>query len=220
MTEAGLREGVFFERLLEDRHPPLLRDVRRESVENLSRRFRTDPVHVEHVAQLSIEMFDGLAKAKLHGYGTGERELLWAAGMLHDIGMTVDYDDHHRHSHYLILHTGLPGYTPRELELIALIARYHRKGEPDASELGALAEDGDAERLLLLSSIIRLAENFERSRDRAIERVKVKVPKKGPVELQPVRRSRKVDPSVAIWAAERTAALLAEAVGRDVIVTG
>ena len=179
VTEAGLREGVFFERLLEGRHPPLLTDVRRESVENLSNRFRTEPDHVEHVANLSVEMFDGLGKAKLHGYGAAERELLWAAGMLHDIGMTVDYDDHHRHSHYLILHTGLPGYTPRELELVALIARYHRKGEPDASELGALAEDGDSERLLLLSAIIRLAENFERSRDRAIESVKVKVRRRG-----------------------------------------
>jgi exopolyphosphatase / guanosine-5'-triphosphate,3'-diphosphate pyrophosphatase len=219
VTEAGLREGVFFERLLEDRDPPLLHDVRRESVENLSHRFRTEPDHVEHVARLSLDMFDGLGKAKLHDYGPAERELLWAAGMLHDIGMTVDYDDHHRHSHYLILHGGLPGYTPRELDLIALIARYHRKGDPDAAELGALAQDGDAERLLLLSAIIRLAENFERSRDRAIERVKVKTRKKGGVELDPVRRSRKVDPSVAIWAAQRTATLLGEAVGQEVEVS-
>ena len=50
--------------------------------------------------------------------------------MLHDVGMTVDYDDHHRHSHYLIVHAGLPGYSPREVDLIALIARYHRKGTP------------------------------------------------------------------------------------------
>ena len=67
--------------------------------------------------------------------------------MLHDIGTAVDYDDHHRHSHYLILNGGLPGYSPRELELIALIARYHRKGEPDASELGARSRQGDDERL-------------------------------------------------------------------------
>jgi exopolyphosphatase/guanosine-5'-triphosphate,3'-diphosphate pyrophosphatase len=218
VTEAGLREGVFFERLLEDRQPPLLEDVRRESVENLSHRFKTDPEHVEHVARLSVEMFDGLAKAGLHEFGTPERELLWAAGMLHDIGMTVDYDDHHRHSHYLILHTGLPGYAPREVELIALIARYHRKGEPDATELGALAEDGDAGRVLLLSAVIRLAENFERSRDRSIKGVKVKPRKKGGVELQPVARSRKVDSSVAVWAAQRTAALLGEAIGQEVVV--
>ena len=218
VTEAGLREGVFFERLLEDREPPLLDDVRRESVENLSHRFETDPEHVAHVAGSRSPCSTASSRRSLHAFGNEERELLWAAGMLHDIGMTVDYDDHHRHSHYLILHTGLPGYTPREVELMALIARYHRKGEPDASELGALAEDGDADRLLLLSAIIRLAENFERSRDRAIETVRVKGRKKG-VELEPVPRSAKIDASVPIWAAQRTAALLAEAIGRDVSVS-
>ena len=63
--------------------------------------------------------------------------------MLHDIGTAIDYDDHHRHSHYLILHAGLPGFTPRELVLIGLIARYHRKGDPDASELGDLEREDD-----------------------------------------------------------------------------
>ena len=57
-----------------------------------------------------------------------ERELLWAAAMLHDIGTAVDYDDHHKHSRYLILNAGLPGFSPRETALIGQMARYHRKG--------------------------------------------------------------------------------------------
>ena len=76
------------------------------------------------------------ASAGLHDYGRAERELLWAACLLHDIGVAVNYDDHHRHSHYLTLNAGLPGFTPRELILIGLIARYHRKGEPDAVRAG------------------------------------------------------------------------------------
>ena len=59
-----------------------------------------------------------------------ERELLWAAAMLHDIGTAVDYDDHHKHSRYLVLNAGLPGYTTRETALIGQIVRYHRKGNP------------------------------------------------------------------------------------------
>ena len=86
--------------------------------------------------------------------------------MLHDIGVTIDYDDHHRHSHYLIVNSGLPGCSPWELEMIAAIARWHRKGEPDAGALGALQRKGDAARLRVLCGIIRLAEQFERSRDR------------------------------------------------------
>jgi exopolyphosphatase / guanosine-5'-triphosphate,3'-diphosphate pyrophosphatase len=214
VAEAGLREGVFFEHLLADRNPPLLDDVRTASVENLARRFRTDPPHVAHVAKLSLELFDALRGAGLHDLGDGDRQLLWAAGLLHDIGMTVDYDDHHRHSHYLIVHAGLAGYSPREVDLVALIARYHRKGNPDPSELGAMRHDGDRERLLLLCGLIRLAEQLERSRDQAVASVGLRATDDG-VVLEVVPRTG-ADPAVAVWAAGRGSGLLAEALGRNV----
>jgi len=216
VAEAGLREGVFFEHLLSDRRPPLLDDVRRDAVLNLSRRFQTDRSHVEHVARLSLELFDSLRDADLHELGEADRELLWAAGLLHDVGMTVDYDDHHRHSHYLILHAGLPGFSPRELELVALIARYHRKGSPDADELGALRRDGDAQRLRLLCGIIRLAEQLERSRDQAVSSVRARLAESR-VTLEALSRDG-ADPAVAVWAAQRSTPLLAEAVGAPVEV--
>jgi exopolyphosphatase / guanosine-5'-triphosphate,3'-diphosphate pyrophosphatase len=214
VTEAGLREGIFFERLLGERE--LFVDVREESVENLAQRFDSDSEHVHHVATLSLAMFDGLKAAGLHDLGDEERELLWAACVLHDIGTAVDYDDHHRHSQYLILSAGLPGFSPRELVLIGLIARYHRKGEPDASELGDLREPGDTERLRLLCGVIRLAEQLERSRDRSIRAVEV-WKGNGAVELR-AATSPDGDPSVPIWAARRNADLLAKAIGRRVEV--
>ena len=176
---------------MEDRDPPLLEDVRREAVENLAHRFRTDDEHVEHVARLSLQMFDALGEVGLHALGAEERELLWAACLLHDIGVTIDYDDHHRHSHYLILNAGLPGYDPREVEMIALIARWHRKGEPDAGELGALQRKGDGTRLRVLSGIIRLAEQLERSRDQAVAGVRLEQHKAGvpPVGREPTARA-------------------------------
>jgi exopolyphosphatase/guanosine-5'-triphosphate,3'-diphosphate pyrophosphatase len=212
VTEAGLREGIFFERLLGARE--LFMDVRQESVENLAHRFDTDTEHVHHVATLSLAMFDGLAAAGLHELGAEERELLWAAGVLHDIGTAIDYDDHHRHSHYLILNAGLPGFSPRELVLVGLIARYHRKGDPDASELGDLAEPGDAKRLALLCGVIRLAEQLERSRDRSIRDIGVAAAD-GAVELS-ASTAPEGDPTVPIWAARRNADLLADAIGRRV----
>ena len=172
VTEAGLREGVFFERLLGEP-----RAVRRRAARvggeprpplQLGARARR-PRGRAVAARCST----GSRAPGCTSYGDDERELLWAACVLHDIGTAIDYDDHHRHSHYLILNAGLPGFTPRELVLVGLIARYHRKGDPDASELGDLAEPGDDERLRLLCAIIRLAEQFERSRDGAIRRVSV-----------------------------------------------
>ena len=216
VSEAGLREGIFLGQVLEDRDPPLFEDVRRQSVENLAHRFNSDPEHVGHVARLSLEMFDGLAEAGLHDYGSEERELLWAACLLHDIGTAIDYDDHHRHSHYLILHAGLPGFKPRELVLIGLIARYHRKGDPDASELGDLERDDDQKRLELLCGVIRLAEQLERSRDQSVTGIGVSSAN-GAVTL--THHHDGGDTSVAIWAARRNADLLADALEREVEVS-
>jgi exopolyphosphatase / guanosine-5'-triphosphate,3'-diphosphate pyrophosphatase len=212
VTEAGLREGAFFERLLGEEG--LFEDVRSESVRNLAHRFGHDGEHDVHVWTLSSSMFDGLAAEGLHDYGKAERELLWAASLLHDIGVVVNYDDHHRHSHYLTLNAGLPGFTPRELILIGLIARYHRKGAPDASELGELAEPGDEHRLQLLCGVIRLAEQLERSRDRAITDVRVSA-NGGAVSLAAACNPSR-DITVPIWAARRNTDLLAEALGRKV----
>ena len=217
VSEAGLREGIFFECLLAGSDPPLFADVRRESVINLAHRYRTDDDHVGHVAKLSLDLFDSLVDAGVHHMGDAERELLWAACELHDIGVAIDYDDHHRHSAYLILNSGLAGYTSREQVLIALIARYHRKGDPDGSSLGDLAKRGDKGRVRLLSGIIRLAEQLERSRDQSVKSVDVSVPN-GKVVLRP--KIRRGDPFVSLWSARRNSELLAEAVDRDVEIEG
>jgi exopolyphosphatase/guanosine-5'-triphosphate,3'-diphosphate pyrophosphatase len=218
VTDAGLREGIFFERFLEGRDPPLFPDVRGAAVHNLARRYQEDLEHPLHVAELSLELFDGLRQAGLADAVNGpDRELLWAACLLHDIGTAVDYDDHHKHSRYLILHAGLPGYTPRELELISLIARYHRKGDPDASDLGPLARKKDDARLALLSAVIRLAEQLERSRDQVITSVRVQK-SNGTVTL--ATESEGDSAPVAIWSARRNADLLERAIGKKVEVVG
>jgi exopolyphosphatase/guanosine-5'-triphosphate,3'-diphosphate pyrophosphatase len=219
VTDAGLREGVFLERFLDDRDPPLVEDVRRAAVINLANRYQEDLEHPRHVAELSLQLFDGLRVAGLADAVNGEdRDLLWAACLLHDIGTAVDYDDHHKHSRYLILNGGLPGFSPRELELIALTARYHRKGEPDASELGPLARKKDDARLALMSAIIRLAEQLERSRDQAIASVRVEANGKGPVTL--ATEAAGEGAPVAIWSARRNADLLSRVIGREVEVAG
>jgi exopolyphosphatase/guanosine-5'-triphosphate,3'-diphosphate pyrophosphatase len=173
VTEAGLREGVFFGSHLEG-DPPLFDDVRRSSVLNLALRYRVDTAHTEHVCRLALGLFDELAEGGLHDGDRWERELLWCACVLHDIGMSVDYDDHHKHSRYLILNAGLPGFTPREVALIAQAARYHRKGMPDFGELEPMTEDGDAARLDRMAILLRLAEDLERSRDQSVREAHVR----------------------------------------------
>jgi exopolyphosphatase / guanosine-5'-triphosphate,3'-diphosphate pyrophosphatase len=260
VTEAGLREGVFFERLLAgsgmlaqrvstgsaDRDPPLFADLRRTSVLNLAAQYRPDLAHTEHVATLALAMFDELARLGLHDGERVERELLWAACMLHDIGMTVDYDDHHKHSRYLILNGGLPGYSPIEVAIIAQAARYHRKGMPDPGPLAALFGPGDAARLDRCAVLLRLAEDLERSRDQLVRGTRFTltgapdrnrstdqrsngIPDRsaagsganghggGMVELRLIADG---EPAVPRWAASRESELFARAFHRELLVAG
>jgi exopolyphosphatase/guanosine-5'-triphosphate,3'-diphosphate pyrophosphatase len=198
VTEAGLREGVFFGSHL-DGEPPLFDDVRRSSVLNLAARYDVDPAHTEHVCRLALGLFDELADAGLHDGDRWERELLWCACVLHDIGMSVDYDDHHKHSRYLILNAGLPGFAPREVALIAQAARYHRKGMPDFAELEPLIEKGDDDRLNRMAILLRLAEDLERSRDQSVRAAHVRS------EDGTVRLELDADGAASVerWAAQR-----------------
>jgi len=209
-TEAGLREGVFFASLLDGDVPPLFEDVRRASVRNLAAQYHADEAHTEHVGRLALSMWDAL--------GPGdplERELLWSAAMLHDIGMAIDYDDHHKHSRYLILNAGLPGFSPRETVLIGQIARYHRKGTPGLGPYVSLAEEGDEALIGRCSIVLRIAEELERSRDQAVDRVNVALAD-GAATLELEAHE---DVSVARWLALRERDLFRRAFGRDLEIS-
>src|SRR5436190_3347843 len=216
VTEAGLREGVFFEHHLGG-DPPLFEDVRHASVVNLAAQYGMDPAHsahTAHVARLALGLFDELAAAGVHGGGAVERELLWAAALLHDIGMTVDYDDHHKHSRYLVLNAGLPGFEQRELALIGQAVRYHRKGTPALGPFTPLAIKGDEERLDRMSARLRLAEDLERSRDQLVRAAHVAV-EAGTVRLD---LDSEGDDRVPRWAAGRETDLFARAFDRQLTV--
>jgi exopolyphosphatase/guanosine-5'-triphosphate,3'-diphosphate pyrophosphatase len=172
-TEAGLREGVFLARTLLSESDPLIADVREAAVRNLAIQYESHSDHVEHVARLAGQMFDSLVSAGLFSPEDGERELLWAAAMLHDVGMTITYDDHHKHSRYLIESAELPGFDPRERALIAQITRYHRKGVPKLGEIEPLTRSGDEQLLARCAVILRLAEHLERGRDQSVSEARL-----------------------------------------------
>jgi len=212
-TEAGLREGIFLAGHVRG-DPPLIDDVREASVHNLAAQYDHDDVHSAHVARLALGMFDALAARRVHPGDPAERELLWAAAVLHDIGTAVDYDDHHKHSRYLILNAGLPGFDPRETALVALMARYHRKGTPRGGFLRPWLRKGDEAMLTRCAALPRVAEQLERSRDQIVREARV-AQADGEVRLELVADG---DVSVARWAAERQGDVFERAFGRPLTI--
>jgi exopolyphosphatase / guanosine-5'-triphosphate,3'-diphosphate pyrophosphatase len=205
----GLREGALFEHLYAPADPPLVPDVRRASVLNLAAVYGVDGPHADHVADLALQLFDGLARIGLHDADGREREWLWAAAMLHDVGVLIDYHDHHKHSQYLVQHAGLPGFTHRELSIIAELTRGHRKGLWPFHGLPGVHEPGDEERYDRLRACLRLAEQLDRGRARTVTSA---VPSRNGDAIRVLLESTD-DPQLALWAAQRESPAFEQAFG-------
>ena len=213
ISHDGLREGVFYETFLSGQSEPIIGDLRRFSVFSLARTFEQNEVHSQHVAYLSLRRFDDLQSA--HKLDTFYRELLWAAGILHDIGTAIDYDYHHKHSSYIVLNHTLPGYSPRELALVSLLCRFHRnKGKPKFRGLGALMTKPDKQALRVLTGMLRLAEYFERGRRQVIRDLKCHLDLDNRwVQIEALAEG---DATMEIWDAGRNIDVLEQALGMHV----
>jgi exopolyphosphatase / guanosine-5'-triphosphate,3'-diphosphate pyrophosphatase len=180
-------------------------------VQGLARRCNWDEAHARHVARLALELFDGTAE--LHGLGSDDREILEYAAFLHDIGEHVSPTGHHKHSAYLVRHGRLRGFDPEEIQLLAALARWHRRGEPKGgSEFSLVDED----RLRRLSALLRLADGLDRGRSGAVEGLIVRV---GP-SLVVVQLRARHNVELELWGARRKRELFERVFGRDLeIVT-
>jgi exopolyphosphatase / guanosine-5'-triphosphate,3'-diphosphate pyrophosphatase len=212
----GLREGVFLEHYLAPTDPPLLPDVRRTSVINAAEGLGYDREHAEQIARVALMGFDATAAVGLHSGNPSERELLWAAAMLHDVGVLVDYSAHHRHSEYLVLNAGLPGFHHREIALISSMVRGHRKGIPSLDPYREVLQPGDEEIFARGVALLRLAEQLERAKAGQVHDLRSRLT--GTVlEFQVDCVG---DPSLALWSAEQEAPYLERVFGHPVALVG
>jgi exopolyphosphatase/guanosine-5'-triphosphate,3'-diphosphate pyrophosphatase len=206
----GVREGAFYKHFMPDPH--LIPDVRRFSVQNLFRHYPQPKAHTSLVRLLSRRLFEGLEP--LHHYGPTEARLLDDAATLHDIGMAVNYYDHHKHSAYLVTSAAIPGLTPREQALLALLVQYHRKGDPKINAYKSILEDGDDRLLLRLAACLRLAEYLERSRAGRVQDLTLEIEKKA---VRVTVRAAEI-PRVELREAGKQAGIFKKAFGRELML--
>jgi exopolyphosphatase/guanosine-5'-triphosphate,3'-diphosphate pyrophosphatase len=208
-SDYALREGVLLDTIHRQRGTEVhsLRDVARRSVRQLAARCDDDPQHSEHVARLALELFD--ATAGFHGIDDSCRPLLQAAALLANVGLVISHSKHHLHSYYVIRNSELVGFTDPEIELIALVARYHRKSAPKTSHPEFVKLDpADQRTVRVLAGVLRIAIGLDRSHDGRVESLAVEATSDGlTIEVSP-RDGADID--LELYAASERTALLAD----------
>jgi exopolyphosphatase / guanosine-5'-triphosphate,3'-diphosphate pyrophosphatase len=207
----ALREGLLLDlaRLPSQRRAGSAH-ARRRSVEALATKFVGENAHGQQVARLALAIFDATARALR--LSRSARELLEYAALIHDIGHAIDHDRHHRHTEYLIRNAELLGFDPDEIEVIAQVARGHRKQTPKVAgpELHSLPAPRRRD-VRALTAIIRVADGLDRTRFGVVKAV------------EPVLSEDRLllrldiggaDAELELWAAERRSELLARLLER------
>jgi exopolyphosphatase/guanosine-5'-triphosphate,3'-diphosphate pyrophosphatase len=215
-VSTGLRNGVLLD--LARRSPAAAAaaaEGRTRAVLALGRRFGFDERHALQVARLALALFDQLAD--LHRLPASTRGLLEAAALLHDVGHAISPQRHHKHSFYLVTNADVAGFSDQQRQIVALVARYHRRstpeqGRPDLEELAP----GQLRLVRRLVALLRVADALDRSHSQAVLAIRASVPN-GQVRVV-VRARTALD--LELWDVAREAAFFRQALGRRLEVVG
>lgn len=168
--EQGLLQDILVSNRLTD---SLDREVLR-SARILASRYLADSDHGEHVARISLHLFELLAD--LHQLGDHDRLLLEVAAILHEVGTFISPRAHHKHSEYIILNSEIFGLDRRDVTVIALVGRYHRHSGPRLDH-PTYRELSPADRILVskLAAILRVADALERTHAQRVHDIKTRI---------------------------------------------
>lgn len=221
--ERALREGVIVNWMLAhdliDNRLRFQSTIRQRSVVKIANKYRVNLGYSEQVAALALSLFDQ-TKGNLHHWGNESRFLLWAAAILHNCGHYISHSAHHKHSYYLIRNSGLLGYNETEIEIIANLARYHRKSQPKKKHenFQNLATKEQKLAVEQLSCLLRLATSLDRRQIGAISRIECdyqKDAKKLHLKLFPVRKDDDCD--IEMWSLNYSKVIFEEVFGVELV---
>lgn len=167
VSERGLRDGILLDHLLreeEERQQYQETGVRRRSIIQLAHACNYEAEHAAHTSFIALRLFEELKRLGEHDYGRAERELLDYAAITHDIGNFLSHSNHQKHAYYLIRNSDLLGFNDAEIDVIANVALYHRKGFPKKKHENLVNLNKGERRLVsVLAAILRVAEGVDRS---------------------------------------------------------
>jgi exopolyphosphatase / guanosine-5'-triphosphate,3'-diphosphate pyrophosphatase len=222
VSDFALREGVLLDTMQRRFGAEIdhLRDASARSVTALAEACDVGADHSRHVAHLALRLFD--VTAKIHGLGPENRQFLEAAAVLANVGLFINHAQHHLHSYYVIRNAErLVGFTDNEVEIIAQVARYHRKSAPKSSHRPFAALDEEQQHVVrVLAGLLRVAIGLDRTQRGAIVDVAIRQ-RRGTIEIAatPGPDAFDRDISLELYAANERRSLLEQVLHAPVTVT-
>jgi exopolyphosphatase/guanosine-5'-triphosphate,3'-diphosphate pyrophosphatase len=185
------------------------------SVRLLADRCDDRPEHSQNVARIALDLFDQVWDVL--GVAQANRKLLEAAALLANVGVVISHSKHHLHSYYVIRNSELVGLNDREIEIIAQVARYHRKGLPKLGhpEFAALSQE-DQKLVSALAGVLRVAVGLDRTQDGRVKKITTSI-SEGELKIA-FTTTKKLDGDLNIYAAMERRTLLADTTGLKVKV--
>lgn len=176
----ALKEGILYHYISEkkERLNYLIgnteRSLRAKAIRNLGKKFGVDENHGLKVSEIATRIFQQLMP--LHPFGKNEAEILKYACLLHDIGHFVNRSGHHKHGQYIIMNSGLSGFSNDELLILGNVVRYHRKSLPTRDHFHyKVLRDRHRYMVRVLAGILRIADNLDRGHRNIVMDVKVEI---------------------------------------------
>lgn len=218
LSSYALREGIILD-TIDKKHNTLqsgdIKNIRYRSVINLAQHCGYDEKHCRKILEIAVKIFESVKD----GYNLTREDLdiLEAAVFLHDIGHSISHSQHHRHSYYLIKNSELLGFNNDEIDIIANVARYHRKSHPKTkhAEFNKLSQP-NKNKVRMLAGILRIADGLDRGHTSVIESIDIKISDKN-YHIKVTPREGK-DPILELWGANLRKELFEEAFGYSILI--
>lgn len=215
----AMREGIILRYIKKERTELTLLekypDTRRRSIFELLTKCSWHEQHSTQVCRLALKLFDDLRP--WHNLADEDRELLEFAALTHDIGYHISHKKHHKHALYLIMNADLKGFQQEEIEIIANVARYHRRSTPKArhSHFDILTP-AQKQRIRSLSGLLRVADGLDRSHFQNVRDFRIEVTDQTiTIYLDTIG-----DPQLEIWGAMRKSELFEKLFNRTLSIIG
>ena len=186
ISQVSMRDGLLLDlasRVTGREDEALTKGVIRSALA-VARKYRADRRHAQTVADLATKLFDELQPE--HRLAPRQRLLLRVAALLHEVGGFVSSRSHHKHSYYLIANAEIFGLSREEHELVAHIARYHRRATPQQSHPEYMMLPRDRRILVSkLAALLRVADALDRGRGQEVRDFRCERQEEGFVVLIP-----------------------------------